>query len=177
MSIVLRDHHHLNQRQLDAITPVMNDYMNGKIKGQKKLEEAMIKALEAAGCALGYDKDIAGAEATVEQRAVSWLRDGWVGMSSRAIHDHMLGLPAKDGYSAPRDPGDLNRCLLLLDLIPEWKARMGEMAQYKQWAELAPRWDEVADSFLDEVGLDWSKGKNLRATCTYDLMKQIRGES
>lgn len=176
MTIVLKGHG-LNQRQLDAITQVMNDYMHGKIKGHKKLEAAMEKALEAAGCPLGYDTTLPGAESTVEQRAVAWLRDGWVGMSSRAIHDHMLGLPAKDGYSAPRDPADLNRCLLLLDLIPEWKARMGEMAQHSQWVNLAPRWNEVVDSFLDEVGLDWSKGKNLRATRTYDLMKQIEGRA
>lgn len=51
MSINLKGHI-LNQRQLDAITPVMNDYMHGKIKGHKKLEQACVAALEEAGCAL-----------------------------------------------------------------------------------------------------------------------------
>lgn len=93
MSIVLQGHK-LNQRQLDAITPIMNDFMHGKIKGKKKLEQACAKALEAAGCALGYDTSMPGGDATVEQRAAAWMRDGDVGMSSRAIHDHMLGVPA-----------------------------------------------------------------------------------
>lgn len=176
MSINLKGHI-LNQRQLDAIVPVMNDLMKGKVS-QKKFEQACVDALEQAGCPLGYDTTMPGAEKTVEERAVAWIRDGRVGMSSRAIHDHMLGLKAKEGYSYPHDPDDLNRCLLLLDLIPEWKSRMHEMAQRgKQWAGLAARWDEITQCFLDEVGLDWSKGRNLRASKTYALMKQAMGEA
>ena len=163
----------LNQRQLDAIVPVMNDLMQGKVS-QKKFEKACIAALEAAGCPLGYDTSMPGADTTVEQRAVAWIRDGRVGMSSRAIHDHMLGLKAKDGYSYPHDPDDLNRCLLLLDLIPEWKSRMPEMAQHSAaWAGLVGRWEEIVATFLEEVGLNWSKGKS--APRTYALMKQALG--
>lgn len=40
----------LDQQQLDAIVPVLNDSMNGVIRGKKKLEAAIDKALEAAGC-------------------------------------------------------------------------------------------------------------------------------
>ncbi|MDM3891777.1 MULTISPECIES: hypothetical protein [Pseudomonas] len=174
MSIVLQGHK-LNQRQLDAITPIMNDFMHGKIKGKKKLEQACAKALEAAGCALGYDTSMPGGDATVEQRAAAWMRDGDVGMSSRAIHDHMLGVPARDGYAAPADPDDLNRCIKLLELIPEWKPRMGEMAQRgEQWVGLAGNWGEICKCFLDEVGLDWCKGN--RAPKTYLLMKQAMEE-
>ena len=39
----------LDQQQLDAIVPVMNEAMNGRHRGKKKLEEAVDKALEAAG--------------------------------------------------------------------------------------------------------------------------------
>lgn len=167
----------LNQRQLDSIVPVMNDLMQGKVS-QKKFEKACVEALEKAGCALGYDTSMPSAEATVEQRAVAWIRDGDVGMSSRAIHDHMLGLGPKRGYSCPSDPSDLNRCLLLLDLIPEWKPRMGEMAAHGvRWAGLAAKWDEIVECFLDEVGLNWSKGDRLRATKTYAMMKFAMGEA
>ncbi|QNJ57429.1 hypothetical protein Dolphis_123 [Pseudomonas phage Dolphis] len=176
MSINLRGHV-LNQRQLDAITPVMNDLMQGRVS-QKKFEQACVDALEKAGCPLGYDTTMPGADKTVEERAVAWIRDGRVGSSSRAIHDHMLGLKPKWGYSEPSDPSDLNRCLLLLDLIPEWKPRMHEMAQRTpQWAGLVARWDEITQCFLDEVGLDWSKGHDLRATKTYALMKQAQGRA
>lgn len=154
----------------------MNDLMQGRVS-QKKFEQACVDALEKAGCQLGYDTTMPCADKTVEERAVAWIRDGQVGMSSRAIHDHMLGLPAKDGYSHPYDPDDLNRCLLLLDLIPEWVPRMGEMAQHgKEWAGLAERWGEITLCLLDEVGLDWCKGRALSATKTYDLMKRALGE-
>lgn len=174
MSIVMQGHT-LNQRQLDAIVPVMNDLMQGKVS-QKKFEKACIAALEAAGCPLGYDTSMPGADATIEQRAVAWLRDGRVGMSSRAIHDHMLGLKAKEGYSHPHDPDDLNRCLLLLELIPEWKPRMPEMAQRSSaWAGLIANWDQIVSSFYDEIGLNWSK--NRPGPRTYDLMKQALGRA
>lgn len=174
MSIVLRGYK-LNQRQLDAITPVMNDLMQGRVS-QKKFEQACVDAIEAAGCPLGYDTTMPGSDKTVEQRAAAWMRDGEVGMSSRAIHDHMLGLTPKCGYfDYPLDPDDLNRCIKLLELIPEWKPRMGEMAQRgEQWNGLANSWEEICQCFLDEVGLDWCKGS--RAPKTYALVKQATGD-
>lgn len=175
MSIKLQGHI-LNQRQLDAITPVFNDLIQGRIK-PKEMDQACVDALEKAGCPLGYDTTMPGGDKTVEQRAVAWIRDGRTGLSSRAIHDHMLGLEGGRGYSYPRDPADLNRCLLLLDLIPEWKLRMPEMAQRnEEWAGLVARWDEIVQCFLDEVGLDWSKGRKLPASKTYAMMKKALGE-
>lgn len=172
MSIILKGHN-LNQRQLDAIVPVMNQLMQGKVK-QKGFEDACVKALEAAGCPVGYDTTMPGADKTVEERAAKWLRDGQVGMSSRAIYCHMTGGEEKR-WSYPSDPDDLNRCLLLLDLIPEWKERMGEMAtRGGAWTGLAVRWEELTTTFLDEVGLGWSKANS--APKTFALMKQVIGE-
>ena len=154
MSITLKGHV-LNQRQLDAITPVMNDLIQGRVS-QAGFEDACAKALENAGCPLGYDTTMPGPGSTIEQRAARWARDGQVGMSSRAIHDHMLGLGSRCGFAHPHDPDDLNRCLLLLDLIPEWKPRMGEMAQHSpQWAGLVNSWEVITEAFLQEAGLDW----------------------
>ena len=41
------------------------------------------------------------------------------------------------------------------------------------WAGLAERWDEIVATFLEEVGLNWTKGKS--APRTYALMKQALG--
>ncbi|MBN0231326.1 hypothetical protein JTL43_33490, partial [Pseudomonas aeruginosa] len=105
-------------------------------------DDACVKALDNAGCPLGYDTSMPGTGSTIEERAARWLRDGQVGASSRAIHDHMLGLPMERHHAAyPHDPDDLNRCLLLLNLIPEWAPRIREMAQHSQeWAALASSW-------------------------------------
>lgn len=49
MRIIHRGHE-LSQQQLDAIVPVLNASMRGKHPGKKRLEAALDKALEAAGC-------------------------------------------------------------------------------------------------------------------------------
>jgi hypothetical protein len=168
MSINLKGHI-LNQRQLDAIVPVMNDLMQGKVS-QKKFESACIKALEQAGCPVGYDTAIPGAESTVAERAQGWILNGQVGMSAKAIYCQMTGNTDKDRWNYPHDPDDLNRCLLLLDLIPEWKPRMIEMAQRgPAWKGLAENWESISATFIDEVGLDWCKARS--APKTYDLMQ------
>jgi hypothetical protein len=173
MSVSMKGHI-LNQRQLDAIVPVMNDLMQRRVS-QKGFEKACIAALEAAGCALGYDTSMPGADKTVTERGEAWLLNGQVGMSSKSIYYHMTGREPEDGYSYPRDPGDLNRCLLLLDLIPEWRSRMPEMAAHgKQWAGLVADWPALAGCFIREVGLNWCNGKC--ATETYALMKKVMGE-
>ncbi|WAT32249.1 hypothetical protein [Pseudomonas sp. GXZC] len=157
----------LNQRQLDAITPVMNDLLQGKVK-QSKFEAACITAMKDAGCPVGYDQGL-DKSLSIDDRARRWIVDGQVGMSSKAIWAHMTGTPS-ECMSAPSDPDDLNRCLLLLDLVPEWTERMGEMATHgKKWEALAPIWADLTNTFLAEVGLDWCKGNS--APETYQMMR------
>ena len=114
---------------------------------------------------------------SIERRALLWLAGGDSGASSEAICHHMLGMES-DG-SFPWDPSDLGRCLRLLELFPEWKPRIREMARYSpHWAALVARWDELAEMMADEVGIDWSKGR--RAPRTHAAMKdaidQARGK-
>jgi hypothetical protein len=164
----------LNQRQCDAIVPVMNQLMQGKVK-QKNFEAKCIEALEAAGCALGYDTTMPGADKSITERAQAWIVNGRVGMSSRSIYCHMMGVENKRGWDYPLDPDDLNRCLLLLDLIPEWKVRMCEMStRGKEWAGLAEKWAEISACFIDEVGLNWSHGD--KAGRTYAMMKEAQNK-
>ena len=119
-------------------------------------------------------------DVSIARRALLWLAGGDSGMSSEAICYHMLGMKSDGSFpNFPLDPSDLGRCLRLLELFPEWKPRMGEMARYSaQWAALVERWDELAEMMADEVGIDWSKGE--RAPRTYAAMKdainQARGK-
>lgn len=169
MSITLKGQP-LNQRQLDAIVGPLNDHMQGKTNTPEEFEQACVKALEAAGCPLGYDTGFKDCM-SLEQRAQNWIVNGRVGSSSRTIWAHMMGA-TESRKSYPHDPDDLNRCLLLLDLIPEWAPRMAEMAQHgPQWKGLAERWDEITDCFIAEAGLDWCKASG--APKTYRLMRDI----
>lgn len=102
-------------------------------------------------------------------RAHAWIVSRDTGASSKTLWARMMGA-RRDDPSHPWDPDDLGRCLRLLELIPEWKPRIREMAGVSLgWAALVLRWDEIAQSMADEVGIDWSKG--LSAPKTYALMK------
>jgi hypothetical protein len=129
-----------------------------------------IRELLAERDQLAADLEAAREDVSIARRALLWLTGGDSGMSSKAICCHMLGMKSDGIY--PLDPSDLGRCLRLLELFPEWKPRMGEMARYSaQWAALVERWDELAEMMADEVGIGWSKGTGKRAPRTYAAMK------
>jgi len=113
---------------------------------------------------------------------MEWLLGDDTGVSSEAIWRHMMGRRQRDGYfNYPSDPDDFGRCHRLLCLIPEWRARMPEMAKHgKVWAGLVARWEEVTQSYRAEVrssggqdpdGERWTRGS---APATYNLMKSIQ---
>jgi len=108
----------------------------------------------------------------VPVEALRWIVSDDTGMSSQALWAQMAGVPHECRRHHPHDPADLGRCLVLLARVPEWRARIGEMAAHgPAWSALVARWDELEACMADEVGIDWSKGQN--APKTYDLMDSI----
>jgi hypothetical protein len=105
-------------------------------------------------------------------RLTEWFCSRDTGESSKCIAAYMAGadMDKVRSNSTPYDPSDLGRCLRLLEKFPEWKPRMGEMAQVsKGWEKILPHWDEAARIMEQEVGIDWSKGR--KAPATYEFMK------
>lgn len=105
-----------------------------------------------------------------------WFANGSTGVSSEAMACAVNCLNYKRGWGSthPHDPADFNRCLLFLEAVPEAKDLMYRVAAISEvWARLVTRWSEIESSLLEEVGLNWEKGKYLKATRTYSLMKQI----
>lgn len=90
----------------------------------------------------------------IPDTAIAWLRHGERGISSEAIFAHLTGVPVGNmGMSPPYDASDLRRCRLLLAAVPEFAARIDEMAQVSpQWARLVERWDEVCALMDAEAG-------------------------
>lgn len=89
-----------------------------------------------------------------QDRALTWLSGRDRGISSEAICRHMLGLPRDTmwGLDDPWDPADLGRCIRLLDLIPEWRPRLREMAGHSpRWAALVGAWDELEALYREEL--------------------------
>lgn len=64
----------------------------------------------------------------VEYRAMFWALHGSTGSSSKSIAQHMA-TALSDGRP-PSDADDRSRCIRLLELVPEWIARLPEMVKY-----------------------------------------------
>lgn len=96
---------------------------------------------------------------SVVQRANLWMLDGSTGLSSKCIWGHMTGTRTEgNAINYPSDLGDFNRCLLLLEAVPEWRERIHEMkAHGPYWAALADVWEELTQLFLEDLGLNWLK--------------------
>jgi hypothetical protein len=85
-----------------------------------------------------------GMSETIETRALRWAAGHDTGTSSKAILAVMTGNKPRDWYCYPHDGDDLGRCVRLLDMIPEWRPRIGEMAAVgNEWAALAERWADL----------------------------------
>jgi len=70
----------------------------------------------------------------------------------------------------PHDPDDLNRCLLLMEAIPEVREALPKMRELGPvWSALVDRWDEIERTFLAEAGYNWTRRR--RAAQTYQLMQ------
>ena len=110
-------------------------------------------------------------ESLLAQKILHWFANGRVGSSSKAMALAAAGLQSND-FTHPYDPADFNRCLLLLEQVPEIRERLDRVAAISDtWAALIARWDEVEKCFVEEVGRNWCKANS--APKTYALMKDI----
>ena len=110
----------------------------------------------------------------MEKKILKWFATGNTGVSSKSMAFAAAGIENKGGFgnSTPIDPRDFNRCLKLVDQVPEVKDHFEKIAKLSdKWALLISKWDEIEKSFLDEVGFDWCKGTS--APITYKLMHDI----
>lgn len=80
----------------------------------------------------------------IEQRAARWAATKNTGTSSLALLAVMVGERPKTSFCYPHDGGDLGRCISLLDAVPEYRARLGEMrAIGPEWSALVDHWAEL----------------------------------
>ena len=106
---------------------------------------------------------------------VGWLCNGRRGLSSEAIATHLTGATIGRGNEKhyPHDPGDLGRCIALLDAAPTLRMRMPEMASAgREWAALDAEWDDLEAAYRRE--LDGGTGS---APDTYAHMKRLISEA
>ncbi len=107
-----------------------------------------------------------------QKRTLEWLANGETGGSSKQLA-FWLGFDVHYvSGNHPYDPADFDRCLRLLDLVPEMRPHLQRMSGIsKGWNAIIRHWDEIEASHLAEVGLGWTKAKS--APKTYALMKRV----
>ncbi len=102
-----------------------------------------VKQIDGIGCCPSCSQPTICHGKSVEERALFWALVYRTGSSSQAIAKHMTGFSSEqpNGFSPPSDAGDRLRCIVLLELIPEWLPRLNEMVKYD-----AP--DQRTDGFI-----------------------------
>lgn len=109
----------------------------------------------------------------IQTKVLNWIATGRVGASSKAMAMAACDLPNDGSY--PRDPDDLNRCLLMLKSVPEVRDHFDKIAALGVvWGRLIGHWADIEASFLGEVGINWCQAKS--GPKTYALMREVIGE-
>lgn len=111
-------------------------------------------------------------ESATKAKIAHWLANGKVGESSKTMALYLGFGVLYQRASHPYDPPDFDRCLLLLDQVPELKKSLWKMgAVSDSWSALIDRWDILEQSHLGEAGLGWSKAQS--APITYKLIRSV----
>lgn len=137
--------------------------------------EAFGKLTHARCPGCGSKKVLCGeaAKATNVGEAYAWLQNGDTGISSRTIWYTLMhrNFPPRDWPDIPADPDDFGRCYRLLKVMPEWRARLPEVAlRFPSWKPLVDAWDELTLLYEKELPTG-------RATNLYQRMQELRGEA
>ncbi len=113
--------------------------------------------------------------------AITWVAHGEHGLSSLAIFRRMTRVvpyPIRAGNESayPHDAADFRRCRLLLEQVPEWRARLAEMREVSpDWDRLIEEWDALCES-LDTETPDWRTSEG-QAPVTSARIRQVVRES
>jgi len=112
---------------------------------------------------------------TLSEQAISWLANGERGTSSNTICSHLSGMDCvgKWGGSHPLDPDDFRRCRLLLNQVPEFHARIGELRKISPvWDRLVSNWADLCD-MMDSEFPAWREGGRGSCPKTFKLMQEL----
>lgn len=100
------------------------------------------------------------------QEVIKWFASGDTGASSETLAATMMGV-RKHWPTEPSDPGDLGRCIRLLERIPIFRERLHEMkSQSERWSRLVDHWEELEALYRGEL-------PRASAPKTYARMREI----
>ena len=121
-------------------------------------------------CQLTWVEPIADQSKDIEQKAMWWITNGHVGMSSKTMWQHFMNQPVVR-LNHPYDPDDFSRCYKLLEAVPEWKPRILELTvRSNAWKNLAENWDKLTQMFEENERNDWKTSKKIGM---YEFMQTL----
>lgn len=86
-------------------------------------------------------REVIGEMIEALRKPIQWIVSNDTGVSSKTIWSVFMGV--EPYYTdVPADEADYGRCVRLLQFIPEWQSRLGEVV------EKYPRWKEAIDHIL-----------------------------
>ena len=103
----------------------------------------------------------------LDTRLAQWLISQDTRLSSMTLVAHLSGVTPASRVYYPADPDDLGRCIRLLALMPEYRARLPEMADVSPvWRALVEHWDELEQLYDSEAHTG-------RAPQCYNRMREL----
>lgn len=121
-------------------------------------------------CELTWQEPEADQSKNAEQKAMWWIANGHVGMSSKTMWLYFMNQKI-DRISHPYDPGDFSRCYKLLEAVPEWKERILELSKLSDaWKNLAENWSKLTQMFEENERNDWKTSKKIGM---YEFMQTL----
>lgn len=107
-------------------------------------------------------------------KPTEWITGHDTGISSKTIWAVMMDAIGESrssfDFDVPHDPSDFGRCYRLLQMFPEWKARLNEVAKlFPKWGPMVREWDKMAQLYER----DFRSG---RSSELYDLIKKLEDE-
>lgn len=121
-------------------------------------------------CEQTWVEPVADQSKDVTEKAMWWIANGHVGMSSKTMWNHFMK-NKNFQINHPYDPDDFSRCYKLLQAVPEWKSRILELGVLsKQWKNLSENWEKLTDMFEQNKKEDW---KNYKQIGMFEFMQTL----
>ena len=121
-------------------------------------------------CNQTWVEQVAEQSKNVKEKAMWWISNGHVGMSSKTMWNCLIG--NKDfPLNHPYDPDDFSRCYKLLEAVPEWKNELNKLKTLsKAWKNFVENWDKLTEMFEENCRTDW---KNSKKIGMYEFMQTL----
>jgi hypothetical protein len=145
----------------DLQFPMVPDQLSRKTKAFNQLH---------GDCPPTWKEPEADQSQGVREKAMWWIANGYVGMSSKTIWNCLIGnknFPVHHPY----DPDDFSRCYKLLQAVPEWRNELHRLKPLsKAWSNLVDNWDKLTEMYELNVKTDW---KNYNQIGMYEFMQTL----